>query len=329
MTLGNKIASLRKQMGLTQEALAQKLEVTNQAVSKWESDQCCPDITLLPRIADVFGITIDELFGREPAQETKAEPEPAPKQEKQNGSFMDDLGGYILSKLENSFGKKASSACKDSFSFEKTFHVSLNDLSKDAQQEKEKPFSAFVEELEQEAKEQKPSWKFQEVNWEQFDVSKMDWEDDGVLRVLLFAGRKLLMGTPIAERIEFRYEGPALNVYSQCNLTCDNANGNVYAGGNVTCDEVAGHVDALGNVTCDDVNGPVSAGGNVTCDAVMGSVSAGGTVTCDEINGATVHSMHDIECDELNDCTVQVGGDLRCEEVHGGSIEYAGTFSTN
>ena len=66
MTLGNKIASLRKQRSLTQEALAQKLEVTNQAVSKWEADTCCPDIQLLPKIADIFGITLDELFDREP-----------------------------------------------------------------------------------------------------------------------------------------------------------------------------------------------------------------------------------------------------------------------
>ena len=59
MTLGNQIAYLRKQMGLTQEGLAQKLEVTNQAVSKWESDACCPDILLLPKLADVFWVTLD------------------------------------------------------------------------------------------------------------------------------------------------------------------------------------------------------------------------------------------------------------------------------
>ena len=73
MTLGNRIANYRKRMGITQDALAQQLEVTNQAVSKWESDQCCPDIQLLPRLADIFGITIDELFGRESATQNTVE----------------------------------------------------------------------------------------------------------------------------------------------------------------------------------------------------------------------------------------------------------------
>ena len=62
---GQRIAQLRRERGMTQESLAQKLGITNQAVSKWESDQCCPDIMQLPALADTFGITLDELFGRE------------------------------------------------------------------------------------------------------------------------------------------------------------------------------------------------------------------------------------------------------------------------
>lgn len=73
MTLGNTIAYYRKNLGITQEALAQRLEVTNQAVSKWESDQCCPDIQLLPELVDIFGISIDALFGREPKQAAEQE----------------------------------------------------------------------------------------------------------------------------------------------------------------------------------------------------------------------------------------------------------------
>ena len=67
MSIGNTIANYRKQLSLTQEALAQKLGVTNQAVSKWELDLSCPDIQLLPALADLFGISIDAFFGRTPA----------------------------------------------------------------------------------------------------------------------------------------------------------------------------------------------------------------------------------------------------------------------
>ncbi len=68
MSIGNRIASYRKELNITQDTLAQKLGVTNQAVSKWESDQCCPDIQLLPLLADIFGVTMDALFGRETAE---------------------------------------------------------------------------------------------------------------------------------------------------------------------------------------------------------------------------------------------------------------------
>ena len=64
-TLGKRIMTNRKRLGLTQDKLAEILGVTAQAVSKWENDQSCPDITMLPQLADIFGITTDELLGRE------------------------------------------------------------------------------------------------------------------------------------------------------------------------------------------------------------------------------------------------------------------------
>ncbi len=65
MNFGERISDLRKRQGLTQEELAKLLGVTNQAVSKWESNKCCPDIELLPQIADVFKCSIDYLFNRQ------------------------------------------------------------------------------------------------------------------------------------------------------------------------------------------------------------------------------------------------------------------------
>lgn len=60
------IAYFRKKKGLTQEDLAKALGVTNQAVSKWELGQCCPDIQLLPAIAELFRVSVDELLGHPP-----------------------------------------------------------------------------------------------------------------------------------------------------------------------------------------------------------------------------------------------------------------------
>lgn len=63
-TMGKQIMQHRKRLGLTQEQLAEKLGVTAQAVSKWENDQSCPDISILGTLADIFGISTDVLLGR-------------------------------------------------------------------------------------------------------------------------------------------------------------------------------------------------------------------------------------------------------------------------
>ena len=73
-TLGRRIMSLRKAAGLTQEQLAEKLGVSPQAVSKWENDISCPDISALPLIASIFGVSSDELLGiKQPAPDTSAD----------------------------------------------------------------------------------------------------------------------------------------------------------------------------------------------------------------------------------------------------------------
>ena len=201
MNFAEIIVNRRKALGLTQEGLAQKLGVTNQAVSKWESGQSCPDLALLPRIADLFGITIDELFGREP----KAVSFPA-----------------------------------------------------------QPPFP---------------------------------WPDDGVLRVLLYAGHTRVYG-PVegADEIHFCYEGPALNIESAVSVYCDDVMGNVTAGHSVNCDDVYGSVSAQGSVNCDDVKGDIRAGGNVTCDCAEGDVHAGGNVQVDEASG-DIHAGGSVYCD--------------------------------
>jgi len=70
ININQRIAELRKNKGITQEELAVHLGVTNQTVSKWELAVCCPDIQLLPDIADYFDVTIDDLFNRESINNT-------------------------------------------------------------------------------------------------------------------------------------------------------------------------------------------------------------------------------------------------------------------
>ena len=61
-TIGTRIASRRKELKMTQEDLAVKLGVSAQAVSKWENDISCPDISLLPKLVKALDITTDELL---------------------------------------------------------------------------------------------------------------------------------------------------------------------------------------------------------------------------------------------------------------------------
>ncbi len=63
-TIGEKIAELRRKNGMTQEELASLLGISAQSVSKWETGATMPDILLLPVLADVFGVRIDALFGK-------------------------------------------------------------------------------------------------------------------------------------------------------------------------------------------------------------------------------------------------------------------------
>ena len=61
-TIGSFISVLRRANGMTQAELAEKLFVSDKTVSRWERDESTPDLTLLPIIADLFGITVDELL---------------------------------------------------------------------------------------------------------------------------------------------------------------------------------------------------------------------------------------------------------------------------
>ena len=67
-SLGSRINEYRRQRNITQEQLAEVMGVSSQAVSKWENDISCPDISLLPQLADYFGVSLDTLVRGESSQ---------------------------------------------------------------------------------------------------------------------------------------------------------------------------------------------------------------------------------------------------------------------
>ncbi len=96
-TIGSFIATLRKAKGLTQKDLAEKLSVSDKAVSRWERDECAPDLTLIPVIADIFGVTTDELLrGQRNNPENPKPEQPTEKSKKQLNRILKENKTRLL-----------------------------------------------------------------------------------------------------------------------------------------------------------------------------------------------------------------------------------------
>ena len=65
-TMGEVISTLRKEKGLTQKELADRLNITDKAVSKWERGVACPDTQLIPKLAAILGLSVEELLNAKP-----------------------------------------------------------------------------------------------------------------------------------------------------------------------------------------------------------------------------------------------------------------------
>ena len=209
------IAELRRTSGMTQDALAERLGITSQAVSKWENGISCPDIVLIPAISDIFGVSIDTLFGKE----TKS-------------------------------------------------------------------------------------------------ASPLPWEDDGVLRAVLYEGAKLLSQNECKQekmRITIELDGNIRDVKSEFNVTCQNIAGTVNAG-EIHCDSISGDANA-GSITCDTIEGDAHAGA-LTCDVIEGDAKSG-AITCDviegdvSVNGGGLTCNGEIQGDiHAENCKITVNGDI-------------------
>ena len=88
MTLPEKINTCRKRAGLSQEALAERLGVSRQAVSKWEIGDSTPELTKLPPMAEIFGVTVDWLLSEE---DFPKETPPSAPEKSDAPSWVDNL----------------------------------------------------------------------------------------------------------------------------------------------------------------------------------------------------------------------------------------------
>ena len=69
-SIGEMISSLRKEKGMTQNDLAEKMNVTDKAVSKWERNLSCPDINSIPKLAEILGTSVEDLLNAQVKKQT-------------------------------------------------------------------------------------------------------------------------------------------------------------------------------------------------------------------------------------------------------------------
>lgn len=246
ITLGARICALRKAQCMTQEQLAEQLGVTFQAVSKWENDIACPDVLLLPRIAEIFDVSIDELFGRA----APAVPAPQPEPFYMDGlPWPDDGNLYAV-------------VCKGHTLLS---HLQLLRYSRQRQELRivlQGDVAGVTSDF------------GVEIHGNVYgDVKAGDGAVCGDVAGNVTAGDGVDCGSVSG------------NVHAGDGVRCGEVGGSVDAGDSVHCQgSVAGNVTAGDGVTCGDVDGSVRAGDGVTCGNVGGDVYCE-TLHCASVKG--------------------------------------------
>lgn len=234
-----RIITLRKELSMTQEQLAQELGITAQAVSKWETGQSYPDITLLPKLAEVFHVRVDELLGVAPQQDEEAEEDASEDSASAPLDLPWDDDPHTLHAVlfagHTLIGAQGVTDCPEAsritFEYEgpalnidSVFSVSCGDITGNVQA-------------------------------------------GGSVNCDSVGGSVTAGGSVNCDDVSG-------DIKTSGSVTCDAVEGNVASGGSVNCDNVTGSVTATGSVTCGDVGGNVTAGGSLSCEKVHGGASS-------------------------------------------------------
>lgn len=299
---GQRIAGLRKAKCMTQESLAQKLGVTNQAVSKWESDQCCPDIMQLPGLADIFEISLDELFGREAPQNPVAETVTETVVDGLPWEDNNDLHAvcYVGHRLVSYRDVPVAGAVRDRFNFSFSCFKGGNAWASEPVQ---LAFSGTVGNI-----------------YSDFTVVCTQSQIQGSVK----AGDSVTC------------EAVGGDVRAGDSVTCGDVGGDVQAGDSVTCGNVGGSVSAGDSVTCaGNIGMNAQAGDDIRCEGMIGAnATVGGDLECGDIGGR-------VQCDGNVECRGSIGGDVRADgdvqcsgDIHGnvdaeGDVNCTGSVTGN
>lgn len=126
MKTGQFIAALRRSSGLSQKEVAERLGVGDKAISKWECGRGLPDIATLPALAELFGVTVDELLRGDRLLEEKQSDAGRTKSAAQANAYMENQGRQIYNLLYMTLGCLAAGAILLFILLETTFEGPLS-----------------------------------------------------------------------------------------------------------------------------------------------------------------------------------------------------------
>ena len=353
-----KLRELRKASGMTQEQLAAEFGVSVQAVSKWETAASYPDIELMPRIADLFGVSLDELLrdvkneknidaGEEIHTDAEQQCDAACNPESVEVEYEDENDDENAGDDEEDDDDENDDDDEDddeedddgSCIFVKKGRngiVSVNTdaiekfgrkIERMAKKKAEKAGCAFEKNAKKHSRSSTRNYG-NRFEWSNIMIDEMP--DDNTLRVVLMRGKQIVSSQEydpavcIPVELKYERENGIAGMFGRKGGRTD-CSINVEIWGNADINgSVNGDVYAGGNVNCGEIGGDVGAGGNVNCADIGGDISAGGSIECGSIGG-DVNAGKDVNCSDILG-HAKTSGSMNCGNVDG-NVDCGGNIS--
>ena len=349
-----KLRELRKASGMTQEQLAAEFGVSVQAVSKWETAASYPDIELMPRIADLFGVSLDELlrdvkneknieageeihtdaeqqcdaacnpesveveYEDENDDENDGDDEEDDDDENDDDDEEDDDGSCIFVKKGRNGIVSVNTDAIEEFG---------RKIERMAKKKAEKAGCAFEKSAKKHSRSSTRNYG-NRFEWSNIMIDEMP--DDKTLRVVLMRGKQIVSSQEydpaVCIPVELKYEkenGTAGMFGRKGGRTDCSINVEIWGNADIN-GSVNGDVYAGGNVNCGEIGGDVGAGGNVNCADIGGDISVGGSIECGSIGG-DVNAGGDVNCGDILG-HAKTSGSMNCGNVDG-NVDCGGNIS--